>query len=71
MIGADIYGWASRIDSLNALERAQLRQAADELERSIQVFPADAHPYDERISPGRALIVRLTVSARVDHGDSR
>jgi len=49
MIGADIYGWASRSDSLNALDRSRLRQAANELERSLQAFPADAQPYYQRL----------------------
>jgi hypothetical protein len=51
MIGADIYGWASRATggALPELDRAGLRQSADELERSIGAFPADARPYYERI----------------------
>jgi len=49
MIGADIYGWATRAGSLSELDRSRLRQAADELERSIGAFPADAQPYYERI----------------------
>jgi len=49
MIGADIYGWAGRSDSLSTLDRMRLQQAADELARSVQVFPADAQPYYERL----------------------
>ena len=49
MIGADIYGWATRAGSLSELDRSRLRQAADELERSIGAFPVDAQPYYERI----------------------
>jgi hypothetical protein len=49
MIGADIYGWATRAGLLSELERARLLQAADELQRSIGAFPADARPYYDRI----------------------
>jgi len=49
MIDADIYGWASQSDSLSALDRSRLQQAANELERSIQAFPADAQPYYRRL----------------------
>lgn len=49
MIGADIYGWASRAGSLSELDRARLRQAAEELQRSLGAFPTDARPYYERI----------------------
>lgn len=49
MIGADIYGWASRADSLSELDRSRLLQAADELQRSIGAFPRDAQPYFERV----------------------
>jgi hypothetical protein len=49
MIGADIYGWATRAGSLSELDRSRLVQAADELQRSITAFPADAQPYYERI----------------------
>jgi hypothetical protein len=38
MIGADIYGWASRAGSLPELDRSQLAQAADALQRSIGAF---------------------------------
>lgn len=49
MIGADIYGWATRAGSLSDLDRSRLLQAADELERSIAAFPEDAQPYYERM----------------------
>jgi hypothetical protein len=49
MIGADIYGWASRSDSLNAGDRVRLRRAADELERSLSAFPVEARPYYGRV----------------------
>jgi len=49
MIGADIYGWATRAGSLSDLDRLRLGKAADELERSIEAFPQDAQPYYERV----------------------
>jgi len=49
LIDADIYGWASRAGSLSELDRSRLRQAADELDRSLGAFPMDARPYYERI----------------------
>lgn len=49
MIGADIYGWATRAGSLSQLDRSRLLQAAGELDRSIRAFPPDAQPYYERI----------------------
>jgi len=60
MIGADIYGWASQSDSLSALDRSRLRQAANELERSIQAFPVDSQPYYQRLL--RIARMALTVS---------
>ncbi|MEQ7010129.1 hypothetical protein ABN028_28515 [Actinopolymorpha sp. B17G11] len=57
MIGADIYGWATRAGSLSDLDRSRLVQAADELRRSMEAFPADARPYYERI----LRIARLTL----------
>ncbi len=59
MIGADIYGWAARAGSLSELDRPRLAQAADELQRSIGAFPADAQPYYERV----LRIARLTLIA--------
>lgn len=62
MIAADIYGWAlgvSRGSSLSALDRTRLRQAAGELQRSLQAFPADAQPYFERV----LRIARLALTA--------
>ncbi len=49
MIDADIVGWASRAESLSALDRQRLAQAEEELERSIHVLPAEAQPYFERL----------------------
>jgi hypothetical protein len=52
VIGADIYGWAvaaRRGSSLSPLDRSRLQQAADELERSLTAFPADARQYYERV----------------------
>jgi len=49
MIGADIYGWAARVTRLSELDRSRMRQAAEELQRSIGAFPPDAQPYFERI----------------------
>lgn len=49
MIGADIYGWATRAGSLTDAERLRLREAADELQRSLDAFPPDAQPYYERL----------------------
>jgi hypothetical protein len=59
MIGADIYGWATRAGSLSELDRSRLSQAADELQRSIGAFPPDARPYYERI----LRIARLALAA--------
>lgn len=59
MIGADIYGWATRAGSLSELDRSRLSQAADELQRSIAAFPPDAQPYYERI----LRIARLTFAS--------
>ncbi len=59
MIGADIYGWATKVDSPSQLHRSRLAQAADELQRSIEAFPLDAQPYYERV----LRIARLTLSA--------
>ena len=58
MIGADIYGWASRAGSLSDVDRSKLAQAADELQRSIGAFPADAQPYYLRL----VRIARLTLA---------
>jgi hypothetical protein len=59
MIGADINGWATKARSLSGLDRAHLLQAADGLQRSIGVFPAEAQPYYERI----LRIARLALAA--------
>jgi hypothetical protein len=60
MVGADIYGWADRASSLSPVDVARLRQAAQELERSLPAFPADARPYYERI----LRIARLALNGR-------
>lgn len=60
MIGADIFGWASRVSSLGFLDVVRLRQASDELERSLAAFPIDARPYYERI----LRIARLALARR-------
>jgi hypothetical protein len=49
MIGADIYGWATRAGQLSELDRSRLARAAEELQRSIGAFPPDARPYYERL----------------------
>lgn len=59
MIGADIYGWATRAGSLSEVERSRLAQAADELHRSIGAFAEDAQPYYERV----LRIARLALDA--------
>lgn len=52
MIDADIYGWASRLTGgsrLSQLDHSRLQEAADELERSMTAFPAEARPYYDRL----------------------
>lgn len=49
LIAADIYGWATRAGSLTELDRSRFAQAADELQRSLDAFPAHAQPYYERL----------------------
>ncbi|MGQ0467798.1 MAG: hypothetical protein ACT4QG_21075 [Sporichthyaceae bacterium] len=51
MIGADIYGWAlmAKDSRLSSVDDARLRQAAEELDRSLGAFPVEARPYYERI----------------------
>jgi hypothetical protein len=49
MIGADIYGWATRAASLSADERNRLSRARAELTRSIPDFPDGAKPYYKRL----------------------
>lgn len=49
MVGADIYGWATRAGSLSELDRSRLVRTAAELQRSITAFPPDAQPYYQRI----------------------
>lgn len=59
MIGADIYGWATRAGSLSELDRSRLARAADELQWSIESFPPDAQPYYERL----LRVARLALAA--------
>jgi hypothetical protein len=49
MVGADIYGWATRAGSLSERDRSRLAQTAAKLQRSITAFPPDAQPYYQRI----------------------
>lgn len=58
LVGADIYGWATSAGSLSKIDRSRLAQAADELQRSIPMFPSDAQPYYERL----LRIARLTLA---------
>jgi hypothetical protein len=48
LIDADIVGWVSQ-PQLNPIQKRSLRDAADELARSLPQFPADARPYFERL----------------------
>ena len=54
LIGADIYGWASRAGALSALDRSRLAKAADELERSIAEIHSTPRPTTSgsSVSPG-------------------
>ena len=51
MIGADIYGWATRAlpSRLYGTDKVRLRELAYDLSQSIDDFPADAQPYYERL----------------------
>ena len=61
MIDADIFGWASH-DRLDSVQKRSLQVAADQLARSLPVFPTDARPDYERLLriARRALAHRLT-----------
>jgi hypothetical protein len=59
LIGAGIYGWATKAGSLSELDRSRLARTADELQRSLSAFPADVQPYYERV----LRIARLTLDA--------
>jgi hypothetical protein len=48
LIDADIVGWVSH-ERLNPTQRRSLREAADQLARSLDAFPSDARPYYERL----------------------
>ncbi len=47
MIGADIFGWATRAKAgqLTETDRQRLKVERDELERSLDSFPPPARPY--------------------------
>jgi len=50
MIGADVYGWSSRVERgevLSDLERRSFEDAATDLSESILLFPDAARPYYE------------------------
>lgn len=49
LIDADIYGWALRVGSLSAADRAEFAETADEFDRSLGAFPVDARPYFDRV----------------------
>jgi hypothetical protein len=52
MIGADIYGWASRVaegELLTSVDRDRPRLARDDLVRSMAAFPEAARPYYEQL----------------------
>ena len=54
MIGADIYGWASRVskgEPLTPVDRDRLRLARDDLVLSLAAFPETARPYYEQLVP--------------------
>jgi len=69
MIGADIYGWATRAGSLSELDRSCLSQAADELQRSIGAFHR-THSRTTSASCG-SLDRHRRVSGSPDHGEWR
>lgn len=48
LIDADIVGWASQ-DQSDVEQKRSLREAADQLARSLDAFPAEARPYYERL----------------------
>ena len=48
MIDADIVGWV-RQGRLNPIQKGSLREAADQLARSLPALPSDARPYFERL----------------------
>ena len=53
MIGADIYGWASRVaagEDLPEIEQRRLMEARDELLASLDAFPPEARPYYELVA---------------------
>ncbi|HWM73925.1 MAG TPA: hypothetical protein VNQ53_09300 [Nocardioides sp.] len=48
MIDADIIGWISH-GRLTPVQKRSLREASDQLDRSLRSFPSDAQPYYERL----------------------
>lgn len=48
LIDADIVGWVSQ-GRLTPTQQRSLREAADQLIRSLDAFPPDARPYYERL----------------------
>ncbi len=48
LIDADIFGWASQ-GRLDHVQKRSLREAAAQLARSLDAFPADARSYYERL----------------------
>lgn len=70
MIGADIFGWASRVahgGSLSAEEVDRFGDATDELERSIPEFPDDARDYYARLVRIADLALAVGLQASTDH----
>jgi hypothetical protein len=47
-IDADIIGWVSQ-GQLSPVQKRSVRDAADQLARSMHAFPPDAQPYFERL----------------------
>ncbi len=48
MIDADVIGWVSH-GRLTPVQKRSLREAADQLARSLRSFPVEAQPYFERL----------------------
>jgi hypothetical protein len=70
MIGADIFGWASRVargDSLSADEVGRFGDAAAALERSITEFPPEARSYYALLVRIADLALGVGLQASEDH----
>ncbi len=70
MIGADIFGWASRVargDSLSADEVGRFGDAAAALERSITEFPPEARSYYALLVRIADLALAVGLPASEDH----